>query len=36
LVCKPDVKEMTDFKKKLKAELAEKELKKEDNNAPKK
>jgi hypothetical protein len=36
LVCKPDVKEMTDFKKKLMAELAEKELKKEDNNAPKK
>ena len=35
LVCKPDVKEMTDFKKKLLAELAEKELKKEDNASKK-
>lgn len=31
LVCKPDLKEMTDFKKKLMAELYEKEKKKEAN-----
>lgn len=31
LVCKPDLKEMTDFKKKLMAELYEKEKKKQAN-----
>jgi hypothetical protein len=35
LVCKPDLKEMTDFKKKLMAELYEKEKKKEANAAKK-
>ena len=35
-VCKPDLKEMTDFKKKLLSELHQKEQKKEDNITAKK
>ena len=33
VVCQADLKEMTDFKKKLLAELAQKEKEKEDNAA---